>query len=390
MNLERPTAPLRTLMGPGPSEIHPAVYRALASPVIGHLDPAYLEVLERVAELLRPLFGTQNRLTNATPGTGTSGMEACVSNLIGPGDRVLCCIHGYFGNRIRQMAERQEAEVTAIEGEWGKPSDPGKMEAALKEKEYKVITVVHAETSTGVQQPMDDVARLAKDHGAMILLDTVTSLGGVAVEVDEWGIDAAYSCSQKCIGCPPGLSPVTFSDRALEAVRSRTSPVRSWYLDIQLLDEYWGDAHSYHHTSSSTLNYGLLEALLLAHEEGIQNRFARHMKNHHALVAGVEAMGLQMLVAPEHRLPMLNAIRIPEGVDDAALRGFLLANFNLEFGGGLGALKDKVWRVGLMGYSSSPEKILFLLSAMNVALAAQGVKTDLVEGQSAAMKVLQD
>jgi alanine-glyoxylate transaminase/serine-glyoxylate transaminase/serine-pyruvate transaminase len=389
MNLERPTAPLRTLMGPGPSEIHPAVYRALTSPVIGHLDPAYLEVVGRVAELLRPLFGTQNRLTNATPGTGTSGMEACVANLIGPGDKVLCCIHGYFGNRIRQMCERQEAEVTAIEGEWGKPSNPENIEAALKEKQYKVITVVHAETSTGVLQPMDDIVRLAKDHGAMILLDTVTSLGGVAVNVDEWGIDAAYSCSQKCIGCPPGLSPVTFSDRALEAMRSRTTPVRSWYLDIQLLDEYWGGTHSYHHTSSSALNYSLLEALILVHEEGIQHRFARHLKNHHALVAGIEAMGLQMHVAAEYRLPMLNTIRIPEGVDDAALRRYLLGNFNLEIGGGLGALKDKVWRVGLMGYSSSPEKILFLLSALNVALAAQGAKTDLVEGQSAAMQVLQ-
>jgi alanine-glyoxylate transaminase/serine-glyoxylate transaminase/serine-pyruvate transaminase len=375
-------------MGPGPSEIHPAVYRALASPVIGHLDPAYLEVVDRMAELLRPLFGTKNRLTNATPGTGTSGMEACVANLVGPGDAVLCCIHGYFGDRIRQMCERQEAEVTCIEEEWGKPTDPDKVEAALKQKRFKVITVVHAETSTGVQQPMDDIARLARQHGAMILLDTVTSLGGVEVKVDEWGIDAAYSCSQKCIGCPPGLSPVTFSERALEALKSRTTPVRSWYLDIQLLDGYWG-AHGYHHTSSSTLNYGLFEALLLAHEEGIEQRFARHLKNHHAFEAGIEAMGMAMHVAAEHRLPLLNTVRIPEGVDDAALRQYLLKSFNLEIGGGLGAWKGLVWRVGLMGHSSSPEKILLLLSALSVALAAQGVKTDLAEGQSAAMKVLQ-
>ena len=387
MNLERPTAPLRTLMGPGPSEIHPAVYRALGSPVIGHLDPAYLEVIERVAELLRPLFGTQNRLTNATPGTGTSGMEACVANLVGPGDSVLCCIHGYFGDRIRQMCERQEAGVTCIEEEWGKPSDPEKVEAAFKQNDYKVITVVHAETSTGVQQPMDDIARLTRQHGAMLLLDTVTSLGGVEVKVDEWGVDAAYSCSQKCIGCPPGLSPVTFSERALEALKVRTTPVRSWYLDAQLLDGYWGNPHGYHHTSSSTLNYGFLEALILAHEEGMEHRFARHLQNHRAFVAGIEAMGLAMHVGAEHRLPMLNTVRIPQGVDDAALRSYLLESFNIEIGGGLGALKDKVWRVGLMGHSSSPVKILLLLSAMNVALAAQGVKTDLAQGQDAAMKV---
>jgi len=280
--------------------------------------------------------------------------------------------------------------VTAIEGEWGSPSDPERVEATLKQQDYDVITVVHAETSTGVQQPMDEIARLAKDHGAMLLLDTVTSLGGVALEVDEWGVDAAYSCSQKCIGCPPGLAPVTFSDRAIEKLKSRTAPVRSWYLDIQLLDGYWGETHSYHHTSSSALNYGMLEALLLVHEEGIENRLARHLKNHRALVAGIEAMGLQMHVAPEYRLPMLNTVRIPAGVEDAALRGYLLANFNLEIGGGLGDLKDKVWRIGLMGHSSSPEKILFLLSALNVALAAQGVKTDLTGGQDVAMAILQE
>ena len=389
MNLDRPPAPHRTLMGPGPSDIHPAVYRALTSPVIGHLDPAHLEALGRVGELLRPLFGTANRVTNATPGTGTSGMEACVANLVGPGDNVLCCVHGYFGNRIVQMCERQEAVVTCIEGEWGKPDDPERIEAALKEKEFKVITLVHAETSTGVLQPMDEISRLAREHGVMILLDTVTSLDGIDVQVDEWGVDAAYSCTQKCIGCPPGLAPVTFSERAIAALSARTTPVRSWYLDIRLLDEYWSDAHAYHHTSSSTLNYGLLEALLLIHEEGIQPRFARHLRNHRALVAGIEAMGLEMHVAPEHRLPTLNTVRIPAGVDDAALRGYLLNDLNLEIGGGLGALKGKVWRVGLMGYSSSPEKILFFLSAMSVALAAQSVKTDLVAGQSAAMKVLQ-
>jgi alanine-glyoxylate transaminase/serine-glyoxylate transaminase/serine-pyruvate transaminase len=213
--MERLEAPLRKLRGPGPLDVHPNVYQAMAAPVIGHLDPAYLKVIDRIGELLKPVFGTQNQVTNATPGTGTSGMETCVANLVGPGDPVLVCVHGYFGERIRQMCERQEVDITVVEGEWGKPTDPAAVEAAFKEKEFKVIGIVHAETSTGVLQPMDDIARIAREHGAMILLDTVTSLGGVEVKVDEWGVDAAYSCSQKCIGCPPGMAPVTFSERAV-------------------------------------------------------------------------------------------------------------------------------------------------------------------------------
>ena len=251
-----------------------------------------------------------------------------------------------------------------------------------------MITLVHAETSTGVLQPMDEIVELAKAHGAMILLDTVTSLGGVEVKVDEWGVDAGYSCSQKCIGAPSGLAPVTFSDRAIEVAANRKHPVRTWYLDISLLDQYWGPERVYHHTSSSTLNYALLEALLLMEEEGLQNRLARHLKNHKALVAGVEAMGLEMLVAPEHRLPTLNTVRIPDGVDDAKVRGYLLETFSLEIGGGLGALKGQVWRVGLMGYSSSAENVLFFLSAMSRALADQGWVMDVEAGLEAAMLVL--
>jgi alanine-glyoxylate transaminase/serine-glyoxylate transaminase/serine-pyruvate transaminase len=376
-------------MGPGPLDIHPRVYRALTSPVIGHLDPAYLKVLDEISDLLRTVFETENRVTNAVPGTGTSGMETCVANLLEPGDRVLVCVHGYFGDRIRQMVERQEAEVTLIEEEWGKPTDPDRVERALKDGGFKVITLVHAETSTGVLQPMDEIAQLAKAHGAMILLDTVTSLGGVAVKVDEWGVDAAYSCSQKCIGCPPGLAPVTFSDRAIEVSKNRKHPVRSWYLDISLLDQYWGTERVYHHTSSSTLNYALLEALQLIEEEVLENRIRRHLKNHKALVAGIEGMGLQMLVAPEYRLPTLNTVKIPDGLDDAKVRGYLLETFNLEIGGGLGALKGKVWRVGLMGYSSSSEHIIFFLSALNQALSVQNFKTDVGAGAAAAMSVLE-
>ena len=382
-------APLRKLMGPGPLDIHPRVYRALTSPVIGHMDPAYFKILDQVSEGLRSVFQTKNRVTHATPGTGTSGMEACVANLMEPEDPILACVHGYFGDRIRQMAERQEAEVTVIEGEWGNPTDPEKVAAALKAKAYKVLTVVHAETSTGVLQPMDDIVSLAKEHGVMILLDTVTSLGGVELKADEWGLDAAYSCSQKCIGCPPGLAPVTFSDRAVKAAQNRKHPIRSWYLDITLLDKYWDSTpRVYHHTSSSTLNYALLEALLLIEEEGLQNRFERHLKNHQALVAGVEAMGLKMLVKPEHRLPTLNTICVPEGIDEARVRAYLLETFNLEIGAGLGALAGQVWRIGLMGYSSSAENVLFFLSAISRALAIQDYKTDLSAGSEAAMSLL--
>jgi alanine-glyoxylate transaminase/serine-glyoxylate transaminase/serine-pyruvate transaminase len=381
-------APLRRLMGPGPLDIHPRVYRALTSPVIGHMDPAYLKTLEQIGERLRGVFQTKNKVTHATPGTGTSGMEACVANLMEPGDEVLACVHGYFGDRIRQMAERQEAKVTVIESQWGQPTDPEKVAKALKAKAYKVITVVHAETSTGVLQPMDEIIKLAKQHGVMILLDTVTSLGGVEINTDAWGLDAAYSCSQKCIGAPSGLAPVTFSERAIQAAKNRKHPIRSWYLDITLLDQYWGKSKVYHHTSSSTLNYALLEALLLIEEEGLKNRFARHLKNHRALVAGVEAMGLKMLVKPEYRLPTLNTIRVPDGVDEAKVRSYLLQTFNLEIGAGLGALKGQVWRVGLMGYSSSAENVLFFLSAISRALAVQGSKTDLPAGLEAAMSLL--
>lgn len=384
----RSEAPLRKLMGPGPLDIHPRVYQALTSPVIGHLDPAYLKILDQVGDQLRKVFQTRNRATNAAPGTGTSGMEACVANLVEPGDKVLVCVHGYFGDRLRQMVERQGAEITLIEEEWGKPTEPQRVEAALKADAYKVITLVHAETSTGVLQPMDDIVKLADKYGVMILLDTVTSLGGVEVKMDEWGLDAAYSCSQKCIGCPAGLAPVSFSDRALEAVKSRKHPVSSWYLDITLLEKYWGSDRVYHHTSSSTLNYALLEALRLIEEEGLQSRFDRHLENHRALVAGIEALGLEMHVRPEYRLPTLNTVKIPEGIDDLKVRRYLLETFNLEIGGGLGALAGKVWRVGLMGYSSSAENVLFFLSAISRALAIQGYKTDLAAGTNAAMTEL--
>ena len=388
LNLQRQEAPLRRLMGPGPLDVHPRVYKALSSPVIGYMDPVYLKVLDRIGELLPPVFGRKGGVTNAMPGTGSSGMEAAVANLLEPGDRVLVCAHGYFGERVSQMAERQEADVTVLETEWGKPTDPQQVEAELKQKSYKLITVVHAETSTGVLQPMDDIARLAREYGALLFLDTVSSLGGIEIKVDEWGVDACFSCSQKCIGCPPGLAPVTFSDRAVEAVKNRKSPVRSWYLDLTLIEKYWGKERVYHHTSSSTLNYALLEALLLIHEEGLQVRFERHLKNHKALVAGIEALGLKMLVDSEYRLPTLNTVVIPDGVDDLKLRRYLLDKFKLDIGGGFGRLAGKVWRVGLMGYSSSADNVMFFIPAISRALAVQGVKTDLSAGLDAVLTEL--
>jgi alanine-glyoxylate transaminase/serine-glyoxylate transaminase/serine-pyruvate transaminase len=388
LNLQRQEAPLRRLMGPGPLDVHPRVYKALSSPVIGYLDPVYLKVLDRIGELLPPVFGRTGGITNAMPGTGSSGMEAAVANLLEPGDKVLVCVHGYFGDRVRQMAERQEAEVTVVEAEWGKPIDPQQVEAELQKKSYKLITVVHAETSTGVLQPMDDISRLAKDYGAMLLLDTVSSLGGIEIKVDEWGVDACFSCSQKCIGTPPGLSPITFSDRAVEIVKNRKTAVRSWYLDLSLIEKYWSQERVYHHTSSSTLNYALLEALLLIHEEGLQERFARHYKNHKALVAGVEALGLKMLVDPLYRLPTLNTVVIPDGIDDLKLRRYLLGKFKLDIGGGFGRLAGKVWRVGLMGYSSSADNVLFFIPAISRALAVQGYKTDLPAGLDAVLTEL--
>jgi alanine-glyoxylate transaminase/serine-glyoxylate transaminase/serine-pyruvate transaminase len=348
----------------------------------------YLGVLDRIGELLPSVFGTRNRLTNAMPGTGSSGMEACIANLIEPGDRILVCVAGYFGDRIRQIAERHGAEITVIEEEWGKPIDPARVEAELKQVSYKLIALVHAETSTGVLQPIDDIARLAKEYDAMMMLDTVSSLGGIEIKVDEWGIDACFSCSQKCIGCAAGLSPITFSDRAVEMLKKRKTPVSSWYLDISLIEKYWGHERVYHHTSSSTLNYGLLEALLLIHEEGLEKRFARHLKNHNALVAGIEALGLKMLVDPEYRLPTLNTVMIPDGVDDVKLRRYLLEKFKLDIGGGFGRLQGKVWRVGLMGYSSSADNLLFFIPAISRALALQGYKADLAAGLDAVLAEL--
>lgn len=364
----------RILLGPGPSCLSPRVYRALAAPLVGHLDPQFLEIMEDNKALLREVFQTQNRLTIPISGTGSAGMETCLVNVIEPGDRVLICINGLFGQRMRDVAQRCGAEVAVVESPWGEPIPPEKVEAALRQGRFKVVGIVHAETSTGVLQPLEEIASLVRKEGALLLVDAVTSLGGVEVAVDAWGVDLCYSGTQKCLSCPPGLAPVTLSERALAALHGRRSKVQSWYLDLGMIEQYWGQERVYHHTAPVSLNYALREALLLIHEEGLALRWKRHWDNHLALVRGIEAMGLEMAVAPAFRLPTLNAICIPPGIDDAKVRQFLLQEFNVEIGGGLGAFKGKIWRVGLMGHSSRKENVILFLAALEAALKAQGFR----------------
>ena len=376
----------RLLLGPGPSSIHPRVYRAMAAPVVGHLDPQFLEIMEDNKTLLQEVFQTGNRLTIPISGTGSSGMETCLVIVVEPGDKVLICINGVFGQRMLDVAQRCGAQVATVEAPWGEPIPPEKVGEALDGGEYKVVGIVHAETSTGVLQPLEEIAGLVRESGALFLVDTVTSLGGVTVAVDEWNIDLCYSGTQKCLSCPPGLAPVTLSERAVEVLRQRTNKVQSWYLDLSMLEKYWGEERVYHHTAPISMNYALREALLLVHEEGLQPRWQRHLANHQALVRGVEAMGLEMAVAPEFRLPSLNTVKIPEGVDDPRVRGHLLKAFNLEIGGGLGDFKGKVWRVGLMGHSSTRENVAYLLMALGDAMRKQGTDLDVGAGVKAALE----
>lgn len=377
----------RILLGPGPSNCHPRVLKAMATPLVGHLDPDFLDVMNDVMELLREVFQTKNQLTIPMSGTGSAGMETTFVNLLEPGDKAVVCINGLFGQRMADIVERCGAEVIKVEGEWGDIIKPEQVESALKGSGAKLVGIVHAETSTGVRQPLEDIAKIAHENGALILVDTVTSLGGLEVKIDEWGIDAAYSGTQKCLSCPPGLSPVTFNEKAREVIRNRKTKVQSWYLDLTMIENYWGQERFYHHTAPITMNYALREALRLIHEEGLQQRFARHQKNSDAFVAGIEAMGLSMLPPKEYRLPSLNAVKIPDGVDDLKVRKMLLDKFNIEIGGGLGVLKGKIWRVGLMGYSSSQRNVMLLLAALETALKAQGYSVKEGAGIAAAAEV---
>jgi alanine-glyoxylate transaminase/serine-glyoxylate transaminase/serine-pyruvate transaminase len=372
-------------MGPGPSGAHPRVLKAMTAPILGHLDPEFLRIMDDCNEMLRQVMGTENRITLATPGTGTSGMEAAVMNLVEPGDKVVVGICGYFGERIAVMAERAGGEVTRVQAAWGSPTDYSGVEAAVKAAgNVKLIGIVHAETSTGVQTPVEPFAKLAKESGALMLVDCVTSLGGVPVTVDAWGADAVYSGTQKCLSAPPGMAPLTLSPKAWDAVKAREVPCNSWYLDLSLLEAYWDERRAYHHTAPISMVYALHEALALVLDEGVQNRWARHEKNGRALQAGLEAMGLVLHADAGYRLPVLTTVRIPEGVNDGEVRGALLKRHSIEIGGGLGDLRAKVWRIGLMGESSNAGNVLLAIRSLGNILREQGFKADVRAGVDAA------
>ncbi|MDA1232138.1 MAG: alanine--glyoxylate aminotransferase family protein [Planctomycetota bacterium] len=376
--------PQRVLMGPGPSDIHPSVLAALAAPTVGHLDPYFLKVMDEVQSMLREVFQTTNHMTMAISGTGSAGMEACVVNLVEPGDRVIVGVNGVFGGRMADVAERVGGEVTKIERPFGEVFSPEEVATAVARVRPKVVGIVHAETSTGALQPLEEIAKIVHDAGALLIVDCVTSLGGLPVEIDRLGIDAAYSGSQKCLGCPPGLSPVTFGPRALEAMDQRKKKVASWYLDIGLLRNYWGNNRAYHHTAPINMNYALHQALRLVLLEGLDARFARHRLHHTALKSGLEAMGILYSVAAETSLPMLNSVLIPEGVDEAGVRGQLLNEFGIEIGGGLGPMKGKTWRIGLMGEAANKSNVLLFLAALEQCLNRQGIKPSPGAGIAAA------
>lgn len=368
--------PRRTLMGPGPSGADPSVLAAMGLPILGHLDPEFMRIMDECQTMMRRVFRTANDVTLATPGTGTSGMEAAVMNLLQPGDRAIVGICGYFGERIAQMAARTGAEVTRVTAPWGSPIAPDDIARALRDGPARLVAIVHAETSTGVRQPVEPIARLAKEAGALLLLDCVTSLGGEPVDIDAWGVDAAYSGTQKCLSAPPGASPLTLSPAAWRAVQARETPANSWYLDLGLLEAYWDSRRAYHHTSPISMTYALHRALALVLEEGLEARWGRHERHGRALQRGLEAMGLALHADAAHRLSVLTTVRIPEGVEDAPVRGALLERFGIEIGGGLGDLRGRVWRVGLMGESSTPGNVLYFLASLGGLLREHGFAAD--------------
>jgi len=383
--------PSRLLLGPGPSNVHPRVLRAAATPLLGHLDPEFLRLMEETKELLRMTFMTSNALTIPISGTGSAGMEASLVNLLEEGDEAVIGINGLFGTRMADVAERAGARVRSVEAPWGRIIDPSDVARTLERcRKPKVVAVVHAETSTGVLQPLEDIAHLARNAGALFVVDTVTSLGGCPVRVDQWGIDAAYSATQKCLSCPPGLAPATFGERAREAIARRRHKTRSWYLDLALLDGYWGKERVYHHTAPISMNYALRESLRLIHEEGLEARFERHRSNHIALAAGLEGAGLTLAAQSGHRLWMLNSVAIPAGIDDIRVRRRLLAEHGIEIGGGLGPLQGRTWRVGLMGESSRRAHVLTFLSALTAVLRGEGHAVDPGVAAAAAERVYDD
>jgi alanine-glyoxylate transaminase/serine-glyoxylate transaminase/serine-pyruvate transaminase len=382
--------PVRTLLGPGPSDVDPRVLEAMARPTIGHLDPAFIQLMDEIKSLMQYAMKTENRLTLPVSAPGSAGMEAAFVNLVQPGDKVIICQNGVFGGRMKENVERCGATAVMVMDAWGRAVDPQKLEAALKaNSDAKFVAFVHAETSTGVMSDAKTLCAIAKKYNCLTIVDTVTSLGGSELRVDEWGIDAMYSGSQKCLSCTPGLSPVTFSDRAVEAISKREAKVQSWFLDMNLVMGYWGAGvkRAYHHTAPINALYALHESLVILKEEGIENAWARHTFHHNALVAGVEAMGLQMIVPKDERLPQLNVISVPEGIDEAAVRKALLDAYSLEIGAGLGDLAGKVWRVGLMGFGCNQKNVLLFLGALDAILTAMKAPIHSGKAVAAAMAV---
>ncbi|NSL50698.1 pyridoxal-phosphate-dependent aminotransferase family protein [Calidifontibacillus erzurumensis] len=365
--------PRRILMGPGPSDVHPKVLQAMANPLVGHLDPAFLEIMNETMDLLRHVYQTENKVTLAMSGTGSAGMETLFVNLVEPGDRVIIGVNGLFGQRMVDVASRCGAEVIQVEASWGDIIEPEKIEDALKKhNNVKLVAVVHSETSTGVRQPLEELSEIVHKYDALFVCDMVTSLGGIPTKIDEYKIDAAYSGTQKCLSAPPGLAPVTLSPRAVDVLAKRKNKVQSWYLDLSMIQNYWNEERFYHHTAPISMVYSLREALRLIVNEGLEQVFKRHALYGGALQAGLEAMGLELLVSEKHRLHQLTAVQIPANVSDLEVRKRLLEKYGLEIGGGLGVLKGKIWRIGLMGYNARHENVVFALAALEDVLREQG------------------
>jgi alanine-glyoxylate transaminase/serine-glyoxylate transaminase/serine-pyruvate transaminase len=365
--------PVRTLMGPGPSDVNPRILEALSRPTIGHLDPAFVGMMDEMKELLRYAFQTSNELTMPVSAPGSAGMEMCFVNLVEPGDKVIVCQNGVFGGRMKENVERCGGTAVMVEDDWGVAVDPAKVEAALTANpDAKILAFVHAETSTGAISDAKTLTELAHQHDCLVIVDAVTSIAGSPLMVSDWDLDAIYSGTQKCLSCVPGLSPVSFNQRAIDVITSRKSKIQSWFLDLNLVLGYWGGGakRTYHHTAPVNALYGLHEALVILHEEGIENSWARHQKNHDALRSGLEALGLNFVVPEGQRLPQLNAVSIPDGVDEAAVRSILLKEYNLEIGAGLGAMAGKIWRIGLMGFASNKTNVLFCLGALDAVLSS--------------------
>ena len=380
--------PARILLGPGPSCVHPRVLKALSTPLVGHLDPEFVRLMEETKALLRFVFQTKNTLTLPISGTGSAGMETCLVNILEPGDEAIVGVNGVFGTRMVDIVERCGGKPVVIEAPWGNVFTPEQVQNALNRcSRPKVVALVHAETSTGAWQPLEDISPVVHRAGALFLVDAVTSLGGCPLQVDAWGIDVCYSGTQKCLSCPPGLAPVTLNQAALAVIRTRKSKVQSWYLDLTMIERYWGEERVYHHTAPISMNYALREALRLVQEEGLETRFRRHQQNHLALAAGLTALGIPLVAQEDHRLWTLNSVSIPDGVDDGAVRRQLLDEYNIEIGAGLGPLRGRVWRIGLMGESSTRSNVLLLLSALEEILQKQGYRCSPGAGVSAAQAV---